>query len=124
MQGDVIDGGVLMNHSQTPYEQPSRPESVPMRGQRPADPGYGYPSDRNAADNTRRNAYYGRRMLKGAAGRAVPSAENDRQDAERLEWKRHRTDRDGIAEIPDEAEAIARRVARSSTSFTFLENAS
>lgn len=94
-----------MNHSQNPYEQPSRPDSVPERGRRPADPGYGYPSDRNAADNTRRNAYAGRRMLKGAAGHAEPSAERVQQDAERLEWKRHRTDRDDIAAILDEAEA-------------------
>lgn len=104
MQGNAIDGGVLMNHSQYPYEQPNRPDPVP-NGRRPADPGYGYPSDRNAADNSRRNAYNGRRMLRGAAGHAEPSAERVREDADRLEWKRHRTDRDGRADIAEEVTA-------------------
>ena len=96
-----------MNHSQYPYEQPNRSDPMPDNGRRrPADPGYGYPSDRNAAENERRNAYYGRRMLKGAAGRAEPSAENDRTNADRLEWKRHRTDRDGFTANPEEHEAF------------------
>ena len=104
MQGNAIDGGVLMNHSQYPYEQPNRPDPVP-NGRRPADPGYGYPSDRNAADNSRRNAYNGRRMLRGAAGHAEPSAERVTENADRLEWKRHRTDRDGRADIAEEVTA-------------------
>ena len=101
----LIDGGVLMNHSQYPFEQPNRPDPQPNGSRRPADPGYGYPSDRNAADNARRNAYNGRRMLRGAAGRAEPSAESVRSDADRLEWKRHRTDRDGRADISEEVTA-------------------
>ena len=94
-----------MNHSQYPYEQPNRSDPMPGNGRIPADPGYGYPSNRNAAENTRRNAYNGRRMLRGAAGRAEPSAESVRNDADRLEWKRHRTDRDGRADISEEVTA-------------------
>jgi sortase B len=95
-----------MNQSRNPYEQPNRSDAMrENRYRRPAEPDYGSPDHRNAAPNARRNAYQGRQMLRGAAGRADHSAEHEPGYTEQHAYSRHSTDRDDIAAILEEVEA-------------------
>ena len=94
-----------MNQSRNPYEQPNRSDAASGNGWgRKTEPGYGSLSNQNAGQPVRRSTYEGRPMLKGAAGRAEPSADDVLKSAERRIDRLHSTNRDDIAAILDEVE--------------------
>lgn len=94
-----------MNQPRNPYEQPNRSDAASGNGWgRKTEPGYGSLSNQNAGRPVRRSTYEGRPMLKGAAGRAEPSADDVLKSAERRIDRLHSTDRDDIAAILDEVE--------------------
>lgn len=98
-----------MDNRQYPYQEPSCPEEVPLDGNSQRTVPEDHSSQRaSAGTNGARRAYGGRRMLKGAAGRADISAEDALEDAIRKAEKRQNDHRDDITAILEEVEAKRR----------------
>lgn len=94
-----------MDKRQNPYYEPSCPEDEPETGySRRAVPDDSISPRANAGQNGRRRGYEGRRMLRGAAGRAENSAERGYGSAERQPSLRQSHHRDDIADILSEVE--------------------